>query len=308
MNSSKGKTPCVAIIDVGSNSIKLLVAGLNTDGSIATLSYAAEETRIGEGITGSPPRISDTAIALAAEAIARLANRAKTFDPIAIKAVATSAAREASNQDQLREAVQKNAGLELSILSGKEEADLIGQGIQCDPRMSLIPDYTLIDLGGGSLELVQFTANESVFSHSFPLGCVRIASQFVNDRTLPLDPEIERKIATHTRNLVSEFIPQQAGTSTATTVLTGGTATIASKLIGSYTIDRSTLEAFHRKVCSADLSTRIQLLNIPEPRADVFPTATTILSSALDLLGSSHILTSRYNLRYGLAKQLLSDN
>ncbi len=307
MNSSELESPCVAIIDVGSNSIKLLVARRGTKEPVESLCYQAEEVRIGEGITGSPPIIEKIAIQMGAEAILRLCRIAKTYSPVATKAVATSAAREADNKEDLITRVREIAEIDLEILSGEQEADLIGHGIQCDPKMSSIRDYTLIDLGGGSLELVQFSNGHSVSAQSLALGCVRLASKFVVDRSAPLDQGEQAKIARYVNQALEESGQEIEFELAETLVLTGGTANIISRLLKTREPDEQTLAGLHQEICEADLPRRIQSLNIPEARADVFPTASTIIKTSLDFLQSQRLFISKYNLRYGLAKTLLDE-
>ena len=176
----------VGIIDVGSNTIKLLIAECSDNKQIRETRFEIEETRIGEGITGNPPNIDEAAIRKGALAIARLHSLAREHDLDALRIVATSAVRDAANRNRFIESIHEEIGVTIEILSGDEEARLIGKGLQCDPELSHLKNYFLIDLGGGSMECIQFIDQRVTISRSLDLGAVRLTSEHISDRHAPV--------------------------------------------------------------------------------------------------------------------------
>lgn len=308
MNSSQGPN-LAGVIDVGSNSIKLLAAHRGPRQNIETVLHLVEETRISEGITGQPPRIDTPAIQAGAAAIARLAQECRQqcqTDPVV---VATSAVRDAHNRDEFLAAVRETSGLELRVLTGREEAEMIGRGLGCDESLRDLNDFTLLDLGGGSLEYIRFEAHKAVRVESFQLGCVRLTAAFVEARDRPLASSEQEAIVSRVREELGQAGLHQPQSANSDAVLTGGTATLVKLHFG--LIDRpidvrlGEMKQLCQQVCQSSLQDRIDHLNIPAPRADIFPAALLTLTEVMDQLGLRRVHFSAYNLRYGVAHSLL---
>ena len=301
----------VGIIDVGSNSIKLLIAGQTGKGAIRSIRFEVEETRIGEGLAGSPPRIDPQALVKGTEAIARLLAISSEHELDALRIVATSAVREAVNREAFVDSVQLATDTELEVLSGDEEARLIGKGLRCDPKLAHLSRYSLLDLGGGSLECIQFTDGSVFQAHSLDLGAVRLTSRYVEDRNRPLAGSESELIRTHVETTFANARIERNSSPSPIAVLTGGTAAILSARHPACDArdGMSILQAhaFRKEVCSLSEPERVAQLSIPVSRADIFPAATTILCAALDYLGCEQLSFSLFNLRYGLAAEMLED-
>ncbi|EDY81718.1 Ppx/GppA phosphatase family [Verrucomicrobiia bacterium DG1235] len=298
----------VGVIDVGSNTIKLLIAKPGSKVPAEKVEFIVEETRIGEGMTGQPPTIDADAIARGSAAIARLAQAASNCNAICI--VATSAVRDSSNKQAFVNAVEKACGHELRILSGDEEAAYIGLALKCDPALSQLDSYSLLDLGGGSLECIQFSNHKLLNAESLQLGSVRLASLLLTDRTEPLTPANRARIARYVQEhwSVSQFPKNSSPSEIA--VLTGGAAKhLSESLTGSQLINGLSISEFTRiahHLCSLPLIERVQQYGIPESRADIFPTAMITLEESLKHLGCERLYFSEYNLRFGVATTLLT--
>ena len=297
----------VGIIDVGSNSIKLLIAEQSNEGPISSLLFEVEETRIGEGMTGSPPVIEACAVEKGTQAIARLHDLAKTHDLASLRIVATSAVRDASNREAFIESVENATGLRLEVLSGSQEARLIGKGLRCDPELSHLSSYSLLDLGGGSMECILLKDGTVSSASSLNLGAVRLASKFITDRSRALAANEAESIRNHVVETFAVAGIESNSSPSKAAVLTGGTASIlaARHSDSKNRINFERLHAFQREVCSINEPERVTQLNVPESRADIVPAATTILCTALDYLGCSELHFSCYNLRYGLVAEML---
>ncbi len=297
----------VGVIDVGSNTIKLLIAKAGKTLPAEKVEFIVEETRIGEGMTGHPPIIDRDAIERGAAAITRLVEAASNCSSICI--VATSAVRDASNKQEFVNAVEKACGHELRILSGDEEAEFIGQALSCDPALSHLDSYSLLDLGGGSLECIQFSNNELLEAESLQLGSVRLASLLIENREIPLGFENQKRVANYVEEnwLTSKFKPGSSPTEVA--ILTGGSAKhLAASLSGKQLEDGIALSEFTKiahHLCSLPLQERVEKYDIPASRADIFPTAMITLEASLKHLGCTRLYFSEFNLRFGVAAKLL---
>ena len=126
-------TPSVAVIDIGSNSIKVLVAARSVAGGITALTTRTIDARISAGISKADPRLTEEGIARGLDAIGALLKDAAAFSPATTILVATSAVRDAKNGADFRLRVLAATGLTIRILTGDEEAHLIGRGLTCDP-------------------------------------------------------------------------------------------------------------------------------------------------------------------------------
>ena len=125
----RATTPDVAVIDIGSNSIKVLVAARDAAGALQSLKYRTIDARISAGISQDSPRLSEDGMARGLDAIRSLLVDAAEFSPRQIILVATSAVRDAQNGAEFRARVQAATGHEIRVLSGDEEANLIGRGL-----------------------------------------------------------------------------------------------------------------------------------------------------------------------------------
>src|SRR5512141_847533 len=129
-------SPSVAIIDIGSNSIKVLVAERTTDGRVHALASKTIDARISAGISRATPRLMDEGMSRGVNAVRELTAFAAPFRPEKTTVVATSAVRDAENGETFRGLIKSATGHEVRILSGDEEANLIGRGLTCDPSLS----------------------------------------------------------------------------------------------------------------------------------------------------------------------------
>lgn len=169
----------LAAIDLGTNSFHLIVVHIKTDGTFETIDQAKEVVRLGEGFSGDIKNISR-------EALERAIAVLKTFKGIAdvhnaeIRAIATSAVREAANKQEFKELARTEAGIEIEVISGVEEARIIYLGI-----LKALPIYDKmsfsIDIGGGSTEFIVGFDGNIAYSNSLKLGAVRLSQKFFPD-------------------------------------------------------------------------------------------------------------------------------
>jgi exopolyphosphatase/guanosine-5'-triphosphate,3'-diphosphate pyrophosphatase len=304
-----------AVIDIGSNSIKVLVAERAPDGSPREILSRTLDVRISEGIGSASLRLAAGPMERGAAAAAELASDARRLGAGSIAAVATSAVRDASNGAAFRQMVQSACGVEVRLLSGAEEADLIGRGLATDPALRHLSDFYVFDLGGGSLECLSYRARRAERAASLPLGCVRLTEQLVDDPGRPLGAGVPAAVASRVEAAVAASgfpLPAPAGS---VAVGTGGTLTTvraieaAARAVPLDKVDIriavASIRSLYGRLASADLPSRRSVPGLPAPRADVFPVALATLVALADLGGFDAYQHSLRNLRWGIVAELL---
>jgi len=305
----------VAVIDVGSNSIKLLVARPgNTPGSVETIFAETIETRLSTGISQALPSLSESAMTAGCQTITELVRLAQGYHPKTIQIVATSAVRDATNSVQFIELVNDAVGIEIQTLSGHEEATYIGKGLGCDPQITDTQSFIQMDIGGGSLELIHFNHGKIDKALSLQLGAVRLTEQFITDRDAALSPEMEARIASHVRDTLAasgfDFEPRSAPL-----IVTGGAFTVTRAVLAaqveqtieerSPVLSHAEISALKTTLMARPLHERMAVPPLPATRADIIPAALITIDTVLNTAARDRVTHSFYNLRYGIAAELL---
>lgn len=306
--------PSVAVVDIGSNSIKVLVAALAADGGLEVLRHESLDARISAGISAATPHLSEEGMARGLAAIEELLALAAPYAPVRTLLVATSAVRDAANGSEFRARVRAATGHEIRILTGREEANGIGHGLTADRALAALRDFYVFDLGGGSLECLEFRDREIQQELSLQLGCVRLTEKFVRDTSAPFSAESRAQIAAHVAATLRASSFRLGATRCA--IGTGGTVATIRKIHGA----RVGLEAEQTAsivtlaeirdlldfLAALPLVERQQVAGLPAARADVFPTALATIVAVAEAGGFTEFHHSFYNLRYGLATELLA--
>jgi exopolyphosphatase/guanosine-5'-triphosphate,3'-diphosphate pyrophosphatase len=183
-NSSPAR-PRLGAIDVGTNSIRLSVVEVENNGSYRILDEERETVRLGEhmDLTG---QLSDEAVERALKAIGTMKAIADGFEVSELRAIATSAVRDAANGGAFCREVLRRHKIRIELICGEQEAQLAfrsaARHFNLEGRSSAV-----VDIGGGSVEVILATGTVIEQIHSFPLGAVRVSERLV--RSDPLKPE-----------------------------------------------------------------------------------------------------------------------
>ena len=311
----KPPPPVVAVIDIGSNSIKALVATRPQSGQIVALDQQTLDRRISAGISHDDPRLSEDGMALGEQAVIDLLAFIAPHAPQEIKIVATSAVRGAANGSEFAARIKARTGHDLQILSGEEEARLIGQGLLSDPALRTWESFNVFDLGGGSLECLSIENRKLTHATSLPLGCVRLSEKLVANSSESLtsfDTEAIRHYVEHALNAAKIHFINADGRA----VFTGGTITTCRAILAeaknislyktSPLVRTEVIAAILKKLGRLPLAERQKIAGLPDRRADVIPVAlVTVLALAAN--GKFHSFQhSFHNLRWGIADALLT--
>ena len=308
------KPSLVAVIDIGSNSIKSLVAARAPDGQLHALRQRTLDARISAGIGKDKPVLSEEGMTRGLGAIRELLEEVGERRPAKIQLVATSAVRDATNGAAFRERVKKATKHEIRVLSGEEEANLIGRGLTCDPALAGLKNFYVFDLGGGSLECLAFHDRRIQQALSLQLGCVRLTEKFIKDTAASVPPEVLAEIAGHVSAALKDAglrcdLPDSVA------IGTGGTVATVRAIIGardqlraeetSPAVAVEQLRELLTSLAALPLDQRKRVPGLPSARADVFPAALATIIAAAELGGFAGFIHSFYNLRWGLAAEML---
>jgi exopolyphosphatase/guanosine-5'-triphosphate,3'-diphosphate pyrophosphatase len=180
----------LALLDIGSNSIHMILTEIQPDFSYKVLDRFKDVTRMGEE-TFKSGQLSPTALAKGTEVVKNLATLARNRGFTRIEAVATSAVREAANGGQFIEAIEQQSGIRVRVVTGQEEARLIYLGVR--QSMDFGDRNVLIaDVGGGSVELIVGNRNKLLHSASLKLGAIRLKDLYLKSDTAPTSGRLER--------------------------------------------------------------------------------------------------------------------
>jgi exopolyphosphatase/guanosine-5'-triphosphate,3'-diphosphate pyrophosphatase len=305
-----------AVIDIGTNSIKLLVAEVSPQ-EVVPLLEESKQTRLGRGFYQTH-RLQPEAIAATVAAVAKFSGLAHSQQAQTIRVIATSAARDALNAAELTDAIHAACGLETEIISGDQEADWVFQGVTTDSALAHEP-LLLLDVGGGSTEFILGQGHNKHFRHSFPLGTVRLMEKF--PRSDPPQPEdlsvcrawLKQFLQSEVRPKLEPALKHEEalGSSRRSVQLvgTGGTTSILARMesrLESY--DRQIIEAtrlslnrlhWHvQHLWSLPLHEREQLVGLPKNRADVILIGAVIYEGILEEFGFPELRISTRGLRF----------
>lgn len=305
----------VAVIDIGSNSIKLLVAARAADGGIETLHWRTVDARISAGISRKKPDLKPENIERGIAAIQELLADSAPFSPARIVLAATSAVRDAGNGSEFCTRVRAATGHDVRVLSGAEEAGLIGRGLTCDPALRDLRDFCVFDLGGGSLECLSFRDRHIHQAASLKLGCVRLTERFLVFPEQPLTGHHRQEIMQYVLDqLVKEGLDHWVEPG-ADAIATGGTMTVVRAMLAARAggasealdplVTVAQLRQLLAQVAALPLDRRRELPGLPAARADVFPTALATLIVVANVGRFAGFRHSLYSLRYGLAAEAL---
>jgi exopolyphosphatase/guanosine-5'-triphosphate,3'-diphosphate pyrophosphatase len=300
-----------AVIDVGTNSVKLLVADVSFD-SVEPVCEFASQTRLGSQLY-SGMTLSKAAITRTAKAVAAFASKARELDAGEVRIIATSAAREASNADALAAAIRNSTGLELTILEGHTEAALAFYGVATDPRSQGKP-LMVIDVGGGSTQVTAGYATTVLFTKSLQLGAVRLL-ETLNPTDPPAQADLER-CRSMIHSVLSTGCKEELSKALAglpanpESFASGGTASVLAAMhLRLTSFDRHQIESVEfpptdltqwvERLWKLPIKDRRLIPGLPPERADVIITGVAILAGAADVFGINKLRVSTRGLRFG---------
>jgi exopolyphosphatase/guanosine-5'-triphosphate,3'-diphosphate pyrophosphatase len=304
----------VAAIDVGSNSVRLLVGDVLSPAGrpahVETIARAGEVCRLGRGLdrTGLiEPALAERAGALAAE----FARRARSLGAIHIVVGATAAIRRAGNGEEVARIIGARAGLPVRILTGEEEARLVYRSVVLGlGGMASRSSCVAFDLGGGSTEVVSGVGDRAGRWASLPFGAVSLT-----ERHLKSDPPTREEVEALSREVrerlmhdcasMPERTPLLAGVGGTVTVLASmdrGIVSYEPSLLEGWIIPGAKLEQLAERLVTATHAERLEWPIIGEGRADIVAAGAMVVRLLLERFPSQGLVCSTQGLRYGLVR------
>ena len=298
----------VATIDVGSNTVRLLVADVLGAGSWRPIDQDQTITRLGEGLARWGT-LSEAPMARTLAAVSGYVERGVRLGARDIHIVATSAVREASNGHAFAAAVEGATGRRVEIVSGETEARLTLRGVRCGLG-ALAGPVLVFDIGGGSTEYVLAEDDTIRSMVSLRLGVVPLAERFPFPG--PVDPPRYRALCDEVRARLDRELPVTIRTApVAHLVGTAGTVTALAALdldlprydperVQGHLLTRPTITRLGARLGGLTVAERGALPCLEAGRADLIIPGIAIVTATLDMLGVETLRVSEYGLREGV--------
>lgn len=306
-----------ASIDIGTNTFRLLIAEVHFDKR--KNNYILNEifservvTRLGEGIYNHG-FLNKQAILRSIDTLKKFSDTISHYRVNRISAIATSALRDAKNRHSFLQKAKEVAGLEIEIVSGDQEANMTASGMLIDipvPQTAL-----MVDIGGGSTELIFSKLRKSILVSSLNLGVVYLADKYMKQDPPALKDlnlmanEISRKIFAIADSFKNFFTRQTilvgtAGTVTALSAVIQNLHHYDHKKIHNSKISRQEIENIFSEISSISARERVKYLPFEPARLDIIVPGTLILLKLVKIFGFQEITVSNYGLREGILLNL----
>ncbi|MCB1257962.1 MAG: Ppx/GppA family phosphatase [Microthrixaceae bacterium] len=297
----------IAAIDIGTNSIHMVIARVVAGGRLEVVTREKDMVRLGSGV-GEMKELSPEAMDRGVAALKRCAILAESFGA-PVRAVATSAMREASNSKEFRRRARDEAGIDVDVISGTEEARLIYLGV-----LQALPVFddsiVLVDVGGGSTEVLFGQSGSVEHVRSVKLGALRMTNKFFPDGNV-LEKSVS-KCRKHVRSKVASLVYESIGIERSVAVVCSGTAlTLAAMAIqrrggespmklNAETFTVTELSALVEELAAApDLDSRRMVPGLDSSRVDIILGGAIVLEQVCIALGLTELTVSEYALREG---------
>ncbi len=301
----------LAAIDIGTNSFHLIVVRVKTDGNFEIIDREREVIRLGEGNVGDIKFINPGAAERAIATLKRFKKIADSHDA-KIRAVATSAVREALNKNEFIKQVYEQTAIEIEVVSGYEEARLIYLGV-----LKAVPVYDkqvlCIDIGGGSTEFAIGKEGNLKYATSIKLGAVRLTQRFFPDfivtkeRIKSCKKWVEGelyKITQEIKSIGCEIFIGSSGTIMATGLMIYSKKNRKStqpKILNNFTFTYKEFTEVKKNILnSPSPEDRLKIKGLDAKRADIIPAGIIILDTIFEKLKIKELTISGYALREGI--------
>ena len=298
----------IAAIDIGTNSLHMIVVRVRPDLSFEIIDREKEMVRLGAG--GLDGRaLTPEAMHAALQVLSKFARLAESHGVDEIVAVATSAIREAENGGEFLQAAAEQTGIRARVISGTEEARLIHlaalYGVNVPGDVAVV-----VDIGGGSVEITRGTGPNIELGQSFKLGVIRLTERYV--KSDPLAPRDARKIVkridvdagAYLARIVKAGFDRVIGTS-GTIMSLGAVAAVADgrpadASLRNRRVTAKQLRRVRKQIVSLTLEQRLRIPGLDPRRADLAPAGVVLLDTILQRLGAEEITLCDLSLREGL--------
>ncbi len=301
----------IGALDIGSNSIHLVVVETDSERPFRVLARGKEMVRLGRSVARDG-ELSTDAMNRAVAAIGRFSRTTRKHGAKELIAVATSATREAENRDEFLRRVADETGVHVDLLSGIEEARLISLAVAAKERPRARQRLLGIDIGGGSTELSVTQGGEPAVLISLKLGAVRMTEHFVSSD--PISDKQLKRLRAELREIISVRAPeiQKVGFDvcygTSGTIVSLGTilwhrhhkGLRPSHLASGLPIKLSDLTALNQELAQLSIDERSKLPGLSRARAEIIVAGGQLLEALMETLAIDDLTTCEWALREGV--------
>ena len=303
----------VGSIDIGTNTVRLLILETKPDGSLHEVGQVRAITRLGKGMDTEKKLLGDR-MDETISVLTKFRDECRKFEPLIIRAVATSAVREAGNQKDFVSRAKKEAGLEIDVISWEEEADLMVKGVLWK-LPNIEKDILVFDIGGGSTEFILARDRKIVSAVGTQLGTVRLTEKFISHH--PIDVNEYKALETHFRRELNVVKEKLSGSPPEVLVGTAGTVTTLAAIDGdvypydpeiihgrSLTFNR--VEELLEDLKNKSLPERSAIRAIEKGREDLIIVGGALVLETMRVFECNLLIVSEHGLREGLVLDTLS--
>lgn len=303
--------PRYAAIDIGSNSVRMMAADVDRDGRFEVLAEDRQVTRLGESVfrTGS---IDEAAARGVLAVLERMKEAYSRLGVLAVRAVATAAVRDASNAEEFLLRASEVLGEPVERISGLEEARLIHLGVETrwpHPRQRIL----ILDIGGGSAEVIDAEHGQLRAALSRPLGAVRLQTVFLKHDP-PLEAElvqmqefIEEKLHAVGQKIEHAAFDRVIGTSASASAIVCAANRIPRQRREEADRRRVTaaeLRRLYRQLAAMDVDARRRVTGIGPRRAEIIVPGVAVMLKVLEMFGARQLYYCAAGVRDGILRDL----
>lgn len=306
----------LAVIDLGSNSTRMVVEELQADGNFIELRRRKLDTRLAEGMAENDGELTDAAMTRVVNALLEFQQDYMMFDDVTVVGIATAAVREAENQAVFLDKVFRAVGVEIRVLTGDQEAyyDYLGAASALD-----ITDAWLLDTGGASVELVGIEDRMATNMMSLPFGAVNLSEKFKLNVAGVVSPDSIEKAAKYVNTQYAK-LPWLDDTVTLPIILLGGANRSLARLdrvkhglpadsdFHGYEMSTSAVMETYHKLTTMTKDEREELLDLEANRADIIVSGLLPLIELIKRTGAGKVIFSASGVREGLLQEYRMEN
>ncbi|HTN22756.1 MAG TPA: Ppx/GppA phosphatase family protein [Solirubrobacteraceae bacterium] len=305
----------VAVVDIGTNSTRLLVADVSPARVVTQLHRESIVTRLGEGVDASG-RLGDAPMQRVFATLGRFRRTIDEYGATATTAVLTSAVRDAANGAEFTKAVREGFGLDARTIDGGEEAALTFSGATSE-RAGDHREVVVVDIGGGSTEFVIGRDGTVDFHVSTQAGVVRQTERHLHDDPPPADGLQE--LAEEVRQIIDDAVPQQVRERVETGIAVAGTATSCAAIeleldpydperVHGHVLQLATCEMLLARLAAMTNDERRAVVGLHPDRAPTIVAGIAMLVEILRAFGLEEIEVSEHDILRGAALRLAASS
>lgn len=303
----------ISIIDLGSNSLKILVTSLNKDNSLNKIYEKKYNIRIGDYID-SEKNLSHIGICNLVFILEDFKKISSDYNATKLITIATESLRKCNNIKYVLDILKDQTDLDIKILSGYNEAYF---GYIATKNTLNYSDYYLLDIGGASVEISLIKDNNFIDFVSLPLGAISLSKKF----------DFKNKVSELTKDKLKEYIFQEfkkytwlnqkldlpvicigGSTKNLATIYTINKLKVSNKNIHNLKIDFNDIYDLNNFICNLNCDDKLKIKGLSKKRADIISASSTFLELFLEYTNSNLVIINKFGIREGIAYDILKDN